>query len=125
MKKSIEQALVPADMKYLQDTLYVVSSKWKLLILHSLASGISKFREIQRSVPGITPRMLSRELTILEINGFLTRKVNPDSMTYADYEVTHYCKSFEKIIQEMIHSGNDQLGKEAQVIYTAAISHLS
>jgi DNA-binding HxlR family transcriptional regulator len=48
--------------------------------------------------------MLSKELKELELNGFIIRK-NYDNAV--DYEVTDYCKSFEKIISEMIDWGKN------------------
>lgn len=92
----------PGDVKYIQDALYVVGGKWKLPILHSLATGMHKFRDIQRSIPNITSRMLAKELKELELNGFITRMACDNVV---DYEVTDYCQSFEKIIVEMIDWG--------------------
>jgi DNA-binding HxlR family transcriptional regulator len=92
----------PEDVKYIQDTLYVIGGKWKLPILHSLERGIHKFRDIQRSIPNITSRMLAKELKELEMNGFITRTACDNIV---DYEITDYCKSFEKIIKEMINWG--------------------
>lgn len=95
----------PDDMKHLQDTLYLISGKWKLPILHSLANGNRKFRELQRSIPGITPKMLTRELRDLKLNGFIQRKQSNAFTTITNYEVTYYCKSFETIIVQMIEWG--------------------
>lgn len=105
MERKKHTVPAPDDMKHLQDTLYVISGKWKLPILHSLANGNRKFRELQRSIPGITPKMLTRELRDLELNGFIQRKQSNAFTTITDYEITYYCKSFETIIIQMIEWG--------------------
>ena len=57
---------------YVQDTLYVLGGKWKLLIILALSNGNSRFTEIRKSIPKITTRMLSKELKELEINKLIT-----------------------------------------------------
>lgn len=93
------------DIKYLKDTLYVMGGKWKLHILLSLGMGNQRFKEIQRSIPGITSRVLSKELKELELNQIITRKVDANLLTKIDYEVLNYCKSFDPIIKLMIEWG--------------------
>lgn len=105
MGRKTQKAPTPDDMKHLQDTVYVISGKWKLPILHSLANGNRRFRELQRSIPGITAMMLTRELRDLELNGFIERNHPDPFTTITDYEVTYYCKSFETIIVQMIEWG--------------------
>ena len=55
------------------DTLNVITGKWKLPIIGSLIYGKKRFRELEREIPRITPRMLSKELKELEINGIVIR----------------------------------------------------
>ena len=50
------------EIQALQDTLYVLGGKWKLPIINSICNGNKRFRDIERSIPGITTRMLSKEL---------------------------------------------------------------
>jgi len=66
-----------------------------------------RFREIERSIPGITTRMLSRELKELELNKIIKRTVYPDSPVLVEYESTEYCTTFGDIILEMIKWGID------------------
>lgn len=46
----------------IRDTLYVLGGKWKLPILMTLASGPRRFRELQKALEDITPKVLSKEL---------------------------------------------------------------
>ena len=58
-----------------QDALDILSGKWKLQIILSLTFGKKRFKQIQREIPGLTPRMLSKELKELEVNELLERTV--------------------------------------------------
>jgi len=93
------------DVKYLQDTLYVIGGKWKLPILLSLATGNTRFRQIQSSLPGITSKTLSKELKELELNYMVSRKVDFNTSVKADYEVLTYCKSIDPVIKLIIKWG--------------------
>lgn len=94
-----------AEMKYLQDTLYVINGKWKIPIINSLCNGNRRYREIQRSIPGITSRMLSKELKELEMNKIIRRVVKDEPGVLVEYETTAYCKTFSEIILAMIDWG--------------------
>ena len=55
------------EVQALQDTIYVLGGKWKLPIINSICNGNHRFKEIQQSIPGITSRMLSKELKDMEL----------------------------------------------------------
>jgi DNA-binding HxlR family transcriptional regulator len=93
------------EVQALQDTIYVLGGKWKLPIINSLCNGNKRFRDIERSIPGITTRMLSRELKEMEANGLVRRTVTPNTPVLVEYTVTDYCRSFGDIILEMIKWG--------------------
>lgn len=95
------------EVKALQDTIYVIGGKWKLPIINSICNGNKRFREIERSIPGITTRMLSRELKEMEMNKLIKRTVYPDSPVLVEYESTPYCKTFGNIILAMIAWGKE------------------
>jgi DNA-binding HxlR family transcriptional regulator len=99
------------EIQALQDTIYVIGGKWKLPIINSLCNGNKRFRDIERSIPGITTRMLSRELKEMEANKLLKRTVTPDTPVLVEYTVTDYCQSFGDIILEMIKWGKQHRAK--------------
>ncbi|KDN55618.1 winged helix-turn-helix transcriptional regulator [Flavobacterium seoulense] len=93
------------EVQALQDTLHVLGGKWRLPIINSICNGNHRFREIERSIPGITTRMLSRELKDMEMNMLIRRTENRDAEIPVKYESTPYCKSFGPVIEEMIKWG--------------------
>lgn len=95
------------ELRALQDTLYFIGGKWRIPVINSICNGNKRFREIERSIPGITTRMLSKELKDMELNKLVKRTVYPDIPVLIEYEPTGYCKTFGKIIQEMINWGRE------------------
>jgi len=90
------------DMKYIQDTLYVISGKWKMLIIVSLSNKNKRYTDIARSIPRITYRMLSKELKEMEQNKLVVRNIYKDTPVRIEYEMTDYCKTLWPMMIEMI-----------------------
>jgi len=89
----------------LNDTLNVLTGKWKLPILGSLLFEKKRFTEIQRNIPRITPRMLSKELKDLEANGMITRIVYDSLPVSVEYELTESGKSLGEVLDKMLEWG--------------------
>lgn len=51
----------------------ILEPRWTLLILCEMWSGSTRFNEIRRGVPGISPTLLSKRLKEMEDRGLLTR----------------------------------------------------
>ena len=49
-----------------RDTLDVINGKWKIPIIISVGAGNDRFTDIQESIPGISPKVLAKELKDLE-----------------------------------------------------------
>ena len=95
------------ELRALRDTLYFIGGKWRIPIINSICNGNRRFREIERSIPGITTRMLSKELKDMELNKLVKRTVYNDIPVLIEYEPTEHCRSFGKIIYEMIKWGEE------------------
>ena len=94
-----------ASVNAVRDTLYVLSGKWKLPLIVALSEGPQRFKELQRSLGDITPKILSKELKELELNEFVVRKVFPTTPVTVTYELTPYSRSLEKVIEELKNWG--------------------
>jgi DNA-binding HxlR family transcriptional regulator len=81
-----------------RDSLYAIGGKWKLPIIIALSSGPQRFRELQRSLDNITPKVLSKELKEMELNEFITRTVYPTIPVTVEYKLTDYSKSLGPVI---------------------------
>ena len=101
-------------IKYVQDTLFVISGKWKLPILIAVSQGSNRFRDIQRNVHPITTRILSGELKNLEENKLIIRTVDESFPAAVIYTVSPYCKSLHPLVEEMISWGKNHRKKIAE-----------
>src|ERR1700733_11804066 len=65
--------------KRVEAALSILEGKWKTVILNRLfARAIWRFSELERAVPGISQRMLSRQLRLLENCELVKRTVHPN-----------------------------------------------
>ncbi|NII27686.1 helix-turn-helix transcriptional regulator [Pseudoflavitalea sp. X16] len=87
------------------DTLNVLNGKWKLPIIVSLLLGKKRFKEMERMIPKINPRMLSKELKELEVNGIITRTVYNTLPLTIEYELTKSGTSLDGVMNAMIAWG--------------------
>ncbi|HEV7380915.1 MAG TPA: helix-turn-helix domain-containing protein [Dyadobacter sp.] len=83
-----------------RDTLDVVGGKWKLILLTVLRTGKRRFRELSREV-GITPRILSKELHELEMNGLVSRTVCETRPITVEYALTPYSETLSEVLDAM------------------------
>ncbi len=82
-----------------RDVLDLIGGKWRLPIIIALSFENQRFKELERKIEGITPRMLSKELKDLEINGLVYRDVLNTSPVSVEYSLTEYGKSLDKVIE--------------------------
>jgi DNA-binding HxlR family transcriptional regulator len=89
----------------LNDTMNVLNGKWKLPVIGALMFGKKRFKELEREIPGITPRMLSKELKDLEVNGIITRTVFNTIPVTVEYALTPSGEQFKTVLDSMIEWG--------------------
>lgn len=70
------------------EILNLVGNKWSVLVVVVLEDGTKRFSELQRSIEGISQRMLTRTLRELERDGLLTRRVEPTVPPSVYYTLT-------------------------------------
>ena len=88
-----------------KDTLEIIGGKWKLLILISIAEGNKHFREIERSIPNLSTKVLSKELKDLEENKLINRSIINGFPVRTEYTVTNHAKTLQKVIKELHNWG--------------------
>ena len=76
----------------------VLERKWTILILGEMWEGASRFNDLRRSVPGISPTLLTKRLRELEENG-LVERVEDLSKGTIDYIRTPKAVELEPALQ--------------------------
>jgi len=90
-----------ASVTAVRDALYVLNGKWKLPLILTLSEGPQRFKDIQRALGDITPKILSKELKDLELNEFVKRNVFNTTPVTITYELMPYSLSLDPVLQEL------------------------
>lgn len=98
MKKEKSYLNCIETVRPVRDTLDIISGKWKLPIIISVSIGNNRFTDIQDSIPGITPKVLSKELKELEQNQLIKRLITNDYPVKIIYEPTEHAATLNPII---------------------------
>jgi DNA-binding HxlR family transcriptional regulator len=65
-----------------------VGDKWSMSVIYELGSGSRRFTELRRAIDGISQRMLTATVRILERDGLVLRTVHPVVPPRVDYTLT-------------------------------------
>lgn len=101
MREDFGNYMVPV-----RDALEVFSGKWKIPIITAL-NFYEKcgFKELERIVEGITPKMLSKELKILEDNLLIKRTVEDTRPVTVSYSITEHGKTSRSVMTALYQWG--------------------
>lgn len=100
--------------------LYLVSGKWKGLILWYLQEETLRYGELKKHLGKITQKMLTQTLRELEKNGLITRKVYPVVPPKVEYTITENGKKLIPIF-EQLQAWGDDVGAQMGEVYECSI----
>jgi DNA-binding HxlR family transcriptional regulator len=92
-----------------------VAGKWSILVIVATAHGPLRFTELERSIHGISRRMLTLTLRNLERDGLLTRTVYPTVPPQVEYSLTDIAQE----LHESLLSLTDWAQRNRKTITTA------
>lgn len=78
----------------------VICEKWTLQIVREMFFGSTRYSEIQKYIPNISPSLLRSRLRFLEDNGVIVRKRSASGNRY-EYHLTPAGKSLAPVLTEM------------------------
>ncbi|MFF2373474.1 winged helix-turn-helix transcriptional regulator [Streptomyces xiamenensis] len=78
-----------------------VANKWALLIIESLGERTLRFSELRAEVEGISHKMLTQNLRMLERNGLVAREVHPTVPPRVDYTLTPPGRALRETVDVM------------------------
>jgi DNA-binding HxlR family transcriptional regulator len=87
----------------------VIGGKWKALILWWLQERTWRFAELRRQIPGITEKMLTRQLRELEADGIVARRVYPTVPPRVEYSLTAYGRSLKRALSAICDWGRNHM----------------
>lgn len=89
--------------------LELIGGKWKGIILYRLLGGQLRFNQLQRLLPAVTQRMLTKQLRELEQDGLVQRTVYPEVPPRVEYNLSARGQSLAAILLQLKHWGDVQL----------------
>ena len=84
----------------------VLDGKWMMLVIRDLLSGTKRYSELQRSIIGISPRMLAARLISLEQAGLISKKIYPTVPPKTEYSLTAAGLRLMPVIKAMAQFGS-------------------
>ena len=93
------------ELRAMQDALDIISGRWKMQIIALLCNGEFRYSELEKGLPKISPRMLSKELKDLEINELVERKVYASLPVKVTYKLADYGYTLVPLISELKNWG--------------------
>ena len=92
-------------------TASIISNKWKVLILRDLIEGTKRYNELNRSVVGISAKVLTQNLKDLEADGIVKRTVYPVVPPKVEYSLTAKGQELKGVLDMMKEFGMKYKGK--------------
>lgn len=104
---------IKPELCQVTSALEILVGKWKpIILLHLLKNGTQRFSDLKRSLPGITQKMLTKQLRELEEEDIIERKIYAQVPPKVEYSITEYGRTLEPVLNQMHEWGlNHQLHK--------------
>lgn len=88
-------------------TVQLIGNKWKLLILRNLRMRPWRFNELQKSLEGISQKVLTESLRSMEADGIIVRTVYAEVPPRVEYSLSELGDTIRPILDAMEKWGND------------------
>jgi len=104
-------------MRAIDDTLDILSGKWKLAIIARLCNHPMRYSALLRDVTGISGKVLSRELQDLEANGLIVRHVTTSKPLTVTYSISDTGRSLSSLTNSLADWG---MAHRARIMQTGS-----
>lgn len=98
-----------------ETAMILIGNKWKIFVLRELLDGTKRFNELQRSINGISQKVLTQNLRAMEKDGLVNRKVFAEVPPRVEYRLSELGDTLRPVIgvlgtwgvqyQELVSSG--------------------
>ena len=89
----------------------VFGGKWKLFIVAQLREGATRPSVLKQKLPGISQRMLTKELKELVKDEIVHRKIFPEMPPHVEYHLTEYGETVLPILDTLCLWGQTHLDR--------------
>ncbi len=79
----------------------VLCTRWTLVLLREFIAGSTRFNDLRRGVPKMSPTLLSQRLKELEESGILERRPVPGERGVHDYHLTEAGRDLRDVVESV------------------------
>lgn len=77
----------------------VLCTRWTLVLLRELVAGSTRFNDLRRGVPRMSPALLSQRLKDLEVAGIVERVSSPGNRSSHEYHLTEAGRDLRSVVE--------------------------
>lgn len=77
----------------------ILCTRWTVVLLRELVAGSTRFNELRRGVPRMSPALLSKRLRELEAAGVVTREPVPGAPEIEAYRLTRAGRDLQPVVE--------------------------
>src|SRR5436190_1471981 len=97
-------------------SLELVGDRWTLLLVRDLLGGPRRFRDLQLSLRGIAPNLLSDRLKLMEEHGLVERRFYSDHPPRAEYALTERARELGVVIGALAAWGSRHVHRKTTLV---------
>jgi len=95
--KKYELPLCPVEK-----TLFFIGNRWKILIIRALVTGMKRVGELKNAINGISQKVLTQNLRMMEEQALITRVVHAEVPLRVEYSLTEAGRTLVKWPKEIL-----------------------
>lgn len=97
---------IEPELCRVDDGMETISGKWKMtILLYTIQNKTIRFSDYLKAIPGITQRMLTKNLRELEDDDLISRKSYPTIPPRVEYSITDHGMELAEVIDQLHHWG--------------------
>ncbi len=74
-------------------------TRWTMVLVREMVAGSTRFNDLRRGVPRMSPSLLSQRLNELEVAGIVTRTVIPNEPSVHEYRLTEAGRDLQSVVE--------------------------
>lgn len=83
------------------ESIYKIGNKWSLVITYNLMKSPKRFNELKACIPMISSKVLTQNLSELQKNGIIEKRIIPAQPEKIEYVLTEKGEDLRKLMQEL------------------------
>jgi DNA-binding HxlR family transcriptional regulator len=93
----------------------ILCTRWTVVLLRELVAGSTRFNELRRGVPRMSPALLSKRLKDLEVAGVVARSPVPGDPDLSEYRLTASGQELRRVVEAVGEWGQRWVSTEASL----------